>query len=310
MAIQLFNPSKDPVPNRRYGDKPVDGVSTITHLGNDYGWGNGYGVYAAADGEVQSIAWVANRKTNNRSGGYGNNITLSHGGGYTTLYAHLPNTEPLVNVGDKVKAGQQIAVMGNTGNAAGIHLHFELRLNGKIIDPNPYLSSGTITPADGGDKIPVTGGLTMTEYTDLKADIAALRVDLFNKVEGSRSDSVSRLDNRVIPALQRLEADLAVRGDASKKQVEAARTDIVVRQDRDQTPTLQRIETVVRSVEGSLKAIPVAQVSNTVELDTDALVAAIVAALPKGSTVAPLSDSDVAKIVQAVNDDAAKRLSA
>lgn len=163
MSITLFNPSKDPVPNRRFGDKPVSGVSKIAHLGNDYGWGDGDGVYAAADGVVMAVNWVNNRLTDNRSGGYGNNIQIDHGNGYSTLYGHMPNSAPWVKVGQHVNRGDQIGVMGNTGNAAGRHLHFELRFNGNIIDPNPYIVAGSIagkgsilSPADSSSKTPVT----------------------------------------------------------------------------------------------------------------------------------------------------------
>ena len=131
--------------SRLYGAAPVPGVSTIVHLGNDYGWGNGWQVYAAASGAVSVVRWSPTTRTNNRSGGYGNYIIIDHGDGYSTLYAHLPNTPPLVAVGDVVTGGQQIGLMGNTGNASGAHLHFEVRLYGTIIDPNPLFGSATAT---------------------------------------------------------------------------------------------------------------------------------------------------------------------
>ena len=130
-------------PGRKFGDRPVAGVSTIRHLGNDYGWGSGRNIFAAAGGTVSEIRWAANTRTNNRSGGYGNYLVISHGGGYTTLYAHLPSTPMLVRLGQKVSAGDVVAQMGNSGNASGVHLHFELRHNGRILDPNPYIGSAT-----------------------------------------------------------------------------------------------------------------------------------------------------------------------
>ena len=135
--------NKDPL--RLYGAAPVPGVSTIVHLGNDYGWGNGWQVYAAASGTVSVVRWSPTTRTNNRSGGYGNHIIINHGNGYSTLYAHLPNTLPFVAVGERVSGGQQIGLMGNTGNASGAHLHFEVRLYGKIIDPNPLFGAATAT---------------------------------------------------------------------------------------------------------------------------------------------------------------------
>jgi len=139
-------------PGRRYGDLPVSGISTIRHLGNDYGWGSGAQVYAAAAGRVAFIRWGKYAPTNDRSGGYGNYILLDHGNGYSTLYAHLPGSTPLVSVGQHVAAHEQIAWMGNSGNASGVHLHFELRINGSIVDPNPYIA-GTSTGAASQDPI-------------------------------------------------------------------------------------------------------------------------------------------------------------
>lgn len=184
MPIKLFNPTKDPVPNRRYGDKPVSGVSTIQHLGNDYGWGEGDGVYAAADGTILAVNWVNNRATNNRAGGYGNNIQIDHGiidgARWTTLYGHMPNSLPWVKVGQPVKASNQIGVMGNTGNAAGKHLHFELRRNGVIVDPNLYIvpgslagKGGSLAPLDEGPRVPVSPAKTTTPVPLVKEDIMA-----------------------------------------------------------------------------------------------------------------------------------------
>jgi hypothetical protein len=152
--ITLIRPANKE-PGRRYLDKPVPGVSTIPHNGNDYGWGAGWQVYAAAAGRVTAARWSSRTARNNRSGGYGNYIIIDHGGGYTTLYAHMPNTVPMVSVGEEVVAHQQIGLMGNTGNASGPHLHFELRHNGRIIDPNPYIG-GTSTGASSQAPIVIT----------------------------------------------------------------------------------------------------------------------------------------------------------
>ena len=64
---------------------------------------------------------------------YGNYIVVDHGGGISTLYAHC--SKLLVSVGDTVKQGDHIAEMGATGNVTGPHLHFEVRVDGKIQDP-------------------------------------------------------------------------------------------------------------------------------------------------------------------------------
>ena len=167
--IALIRPANKE-PGRRYGDRPVSGVSTIRHLGNDYGWGSGYQIYAAASGVVQFVRWSASTRTNNRSGGYGNYIIINHGGGYQTLYAHLPNSAPMVRVGQSVSAGDLIAYMGNTGNAAGAHLHFELRINGAITDPNPYI--GGISSVGNTSSLPLPPQEEDDMFTD--ADRALL----------------------------------------------------------------------------------------------------------------------------------------
>jgi len=88
-------------------------------------------ISAAADGVVAAVG--------SGTTGYGNYVIIVHGGGLLTLYGHL--TTAMVRVGDKVTQGQQIGVEGSTGNSTGIHLHFEVRLNGTPVDPSPYLPS-------------------------------------------------------------------------------------------------------------------------------------------------------------------------
>lgn len=85
-------------------------------------------VHATADGLV--VAYE------NR-GAYGKVIVIDHGGGYQTAYAHLD--ERIADVGDEVKAGDQIAYSGRTGNATTPHVHYEVRKNGRPISPGPYL---------------------------------------------------------------------------------------------------------------------------------------------------------------------------
>ncbi len=90
-------------------------------------------IYAAADGVVikeSHSGW---------NYGYGRYIVIDHGNGVETLYAH--NNVTKVSVGDKVKKGQLISLMGNTGRVfgrTGIHLHFEVRIRGRKVNPNNY----------------------------------------------------------------------------------------------------------------------------------------------------------------------------
>lgn len=91
--------------------------------------GTGTPVLASADGVV-SLA-------KNTNVGYGRHIIIDHGNGYTTLYAH--NSALYVSVGERVKQGQVIAGMGRTGNATGVHVHFEVRYNGQIRNPVDFI---------------------------------------------------------------------------------------------------------------------------------------------------------------------------
>jgi murein DD-endopeptidase MepM/ murein hydrolase activator NlpD len=86
-------------------------------------------ITAAADGVV---AVVGSGTT-----GYGNYVIIVHGGGLVTLYGHLSLT--VVKAGDTITQGQQIGVEGSTGASTGVHLHFEVRLNGTPVDPSPFL---------------------------------------------------------------------------------------------------------------------------------------------------------------------------
>ncbi|MDO8509664.1 MAG: M23 family metallopeptidase [bacterium] len=97
------------------------------------GGGMGTAIYVARSGTVikSQCGW---------NGGYGCHIIVDHGGGVKSLYAH--NSRLLVNVGDYVETGQTIALMGNTGNVrgvTGIHLHFEIIVNGSRMNPLSYV---------------------------------------------------------------------------------------------------------------------------------------------------------------------------
>ncbi len=70
---------------------------------------------------------------------YGNYVVVSHGTGYSTLYAHMSSRK--VTVGQKVSQGQVLGITGATGNVNGPHLHFEIRENGQLVDPLKYLTN-------------------------------------------------------------------------------------------------------------------------------------------------------------------------
>ena len=110
----------------RYGARRSGGR---THLGLDVRGRRGQPVFAARAGRV---AFVGSMR------GYGKTVILDHGEEWTSLYAH--NTSILVDVGDAVEIGQPIARVGRTGNATTEHVHFEIRLRDRPIDPLPHLS--------------------------------------------------------------------------------------------------------------------------------------------------------------------------
>ena len=104
-------------------------VGSSQHRGIDIGGRLGDPIFAADGGEVIFSGWSA--------GGFGNMVRIRHDNGSETLYAHC--SELLVRVGERVHQGQTIARMGSTGVSTGVHLHFELIIDGVQIDPLRYL---------------------------------------------------------------------------------------------------------------------------------------------------------------------------
>lgn len=98
------------------------------HRGIDIPTYTGAPILAAHDGIVIRSAY---------SSGYGNYVTISHGGGLVTLYAH--NSKLVARAGQKVKRGQVIAKAGSTGPSTGTHCHFEVQMNGKLADPLKFV---------------------------------------------------------------------------------------------------------------------------------------------------------------------------
>jgi murein DD-endopeptidase MepM/ murein hydrolase activator NlpD len=98
------------------------------HQGLDIAAPTGTTVTAAAGGTVIMAQWY---------GGYGNYILIDHGGGYSTGYGHL--SAIYVTTGQSVQRGQAIGAVGSTGQSTGPHLHFEVRIAGKPVDPAPRL---------------------------------------------------------------------------------------------------------------------------------------------------------------------------
>lgn len=98
------------------------------HEGVDFAGQMGSDVVAVAAGVV---IWSGSRY------GYGNLLEIDHGNGYVTRYGH--NQKNLVQVGDRVTKGQKIALMGSSGRSTGPHVHFEVLLNGRVVNPDKYI---------------------------------------------------------------------------------------------------------------------------------------------------------------------------
>ena len=102
------------------------------HNGIDFTAPAGTPIQATGDGKVKKIE--------KRSSGYGYNVTINHGYGYETLYAHMKTI--LVKKGEKVKKGQKIGTVGSTGSSTAPHCHYEVRLNGRAVNPIDYCMDG------------------------------------------------------------------------------------------------------------------------------------------------------------------------
>ncbi len=116
--------------NNEFGFRrnPFGGRTYEFHAGMDIDGERGDAIIAPASGTIVKAGW---------QGGYGNMIEIDHGNGLTTRYGHLSKVEVLV--GEPVRRGQPIGLIGSTGRSTGPHLHYELRLNDKAINPRRFL---------------------------------------------------------------------------------------------------------------------------------------------------------------------------
>jgi len=112
-----------------YRHDPVTGGRRM-HKGVDFAAGYGTPIYATADGVVIKAGWGT---------GYGRVIEIKHAFGLQTRYAHLSKIR--VKVGDRVSRGQRIGDMGSSGHSTGTHLHYEIRVGGKAINPMIYIKA-------------------------------------------------------------------------------------------------------------------------------------------------------------------------
>lgn len=110
---------------------PITGKRDAFHQGIDLGATKGSDILAAEKGVVIVAEAVS---------GYGNTVIIDHGSGLWTVYAHMQPGGIKVKKEQMVERGQKVGEVGMTGRATGYHLHFEVRLNGKYVDPKPYLN--------------------------------------------------------------------------------------------------------------------------------------------------------------------------
>ncbi len=96
------------------------------HTGVDLAARSGTPIYASGDGIISYYKWQS---------GYGNKIEIQHVNGYETAYGHLSRYVDGLGVGDRVRQGQVIGYVGSTGQSTGPHLHFEIKINGNLVDP-------------------------------------------------------------------------------------------------------------------------------------------------------------------------------
>ncbi len=132
-TIMDSTPNMRPVKDGWYTSKfglrsdPFSGAS-VMHSGLDIAAAPGTPIYAPANGVVSYVGFES---------GYGNLVTIDHGYGVKTRYAH--NSEVTVKYGQKVKRGDKIAAVGSTGRSSGYHLHYEVRVNGVAVNPKDYI---------------------------------------------------------------------------------------------------------------------------------------------------------------------------
>lgn len=133
-AVFAVRPSISPADGYRssnfgWRDDPFTNERSF-HAGIDVATGHGNPVVATADGSVLRVGY---------NGDFGNCIVLNHGNGLTTLYGHL--SKAFVRIGQQVVRGEKIGLVGRSGRARGDHVHYEVRINGKAVNPNSYILS-------------------------------------------------------------------------------------------------------------------------------------------------------------------------
>lgn len=130
--LPFGNPSPGSNITSRFGNRTDPFLGRLAlHAGIDFRASTGTQIRSSGAGTVTVAG---------RNGGYGNMVEIDHGDGLSTRYAHLSRV--LVKVGDHVEASDPVGLSGTTGRSTGPHLHYEVRRNGKAIDPMRFLTAG------------------------------------------------------------------------------------------------------------------------------------------------------------------------
>jgi hypothetical protein len=163
-SVKMKWPASCKTITQKFGNKSSRYVSGY-HTGLDIGCLAGTPIYAATDGTVTFAGY---------NGPYGNEVRIEFNSALVTSYHHMSRIA--ANKGQSVSAGKIIGYIGSTGQSTGPHLHFEVRVNNKAVDPAPYLAGaalpdGSASQAGYGDSIP---GLSEAKavYDTLKASAA------------------------------------------------------------------------------------------------------------------------------------------
>lgn len=145
------------------------------HLGTDFAAPIGRKIYAAGDGKIE---FVGNK------GGYGKTTIINHGNGYKTLYAHQNGYASAIRSGRKVKQGDHIGYVGNTGLSSGPHLHLGLYKNGVAVDPMKVIRQ------------PKTQGLSGKEKNTFLANIKNVKSELDSQTLDINKPEILRFDRK------------------------------------------------------------------------------------------------------------------
>ena len=150
----------EPKPGARisspFGTRHYYGRATGTgfHDGIDFEAHTGEPIYAAADGVINHEGWYYQ---------YGRTVKITHADNFETLYGHMSRFEPSLAVGSRVKKGDVIGYVGSTGRSTGPHLHFSVIINGKFVNPAPYVS-----PDGGHNRLT---GQSLVAYRQWQQDV-------------------------------------------------------------------------------------------------------------------------------------------